>query len=270
MMLNKPYIGIPIEELQKDASPIAEFSGLSAGARRAIIKQIQREIDQNEWAIRRSPSAVIHSGTDGELQMQFEAQSIFNALKNALENDSNIKGENIRVSEEQIRQVCDAVLPNIITDAPSEPRVETILLQNNEKSTSLKIGNIKFNIRGLLSLVADWVLIDEVPKENFPVIIALAFKSLSAIYDSVKLELDIVHSVILEELYYIPKVNGGVIESDLIDNVINNAEVKKKNLSRDEVNGKITELATFGCINIMGNMTGKEATISLAESIIIM
>lgn len=253
MAQNVPYRGIKkseLKKLMKQSTSVTSFAGQEYEAMHgSIIKEIQTQKDRNARVAQKSQHMMINSGIEEPYRLQPEIQFFINGLHDI-------------VKEDQFDNLCELAISNITIETQPEPKAEKILVRG-EKARSKKLYNIRFNIKGMISLLFDWLLLGQIDEASTLQLIVMLIKSVGELYDLCLVEFDSIHALILQEWYRLPKENGGVEENKLIEMILTKYQGQIENLNENSIAHAIDELVKFHCADI------DDGILTLTESIVI-
>lgn len=208
----------------------------------------------------------INSGYNDSLQLQAEVQDIADRLtmvaKKSQFASSLSQAHDYSYVDRQIENLHELVIPNIIIEEQAEPKAERILVKG-EKAQSWKPYNIRFNLTGLMCLIAEWILLGDLSAEDGIVLFVMLMRSIIELYDSCLIEFDYIHSIILREWHLSPKENGAVNEDNLIDTILKKYSEKIPDMDEDQIIKAVDQLEQFHCVEVV------EGKIIVMESIVI-
>ena len=261
MPKNTPYIGMgktELEELLKRSKIVPSFAGTNyVKMHKSIVSELQEQKDRNAKAAQRNLHIVINSGGSDCPRLHPDLQSIIDDIVSEASKDSNYHEYGVNLDD--IRELAIA---NISIDGQHEQRAAKIVLQDGD-SFSRKLPNIRFHLRGVISLIAEWLLIGDICDTEATVLLVMLLISIGRLYKLSLVNLDLIHAIILRELYQAPKFHGAVDDTSLVDTILRKHQDDVPGLNAKMVNDAISELLNWNCIDIQN---GK---IFLIETLII-
>lgn len=257
-----PYNGIGKAELEKllsQSETIPSFGGQNyIDMHKAVIQEIQIQKDRNLKAAQRSLHMIINSTSMDSLQLQPEIQELIGTLQKLVQEQGEIcDGIQCDTSE-----ICELVISCIALETQSEPKAEKILIRG-ERAQSRKLYNIRFNLKGLISLLDDWLLLGQTDSQNAEMKIVILVRSLAKLYDLALIDFNQIQAIILMEWYRQPKEKGGVDEEQFVQLLSEKYQDQIPGLTCEKIREMIDELVKFHCAEIC------EGRLSVTESIII-
>lgn len=270
MNKNIPHKGMTQAELKKllkQSKNATSFAGPQYVAmHKSVIQEIQAQKDRNAKAAQKSLYMAINSGYEDSLRLQTEVQDLADKLAMVAKESnfisSSSQAHDCSHVDRQIENLHELAIPNIIIETQAEPRAENILVRG-EKAQSRKLYNIRFNLKGLMSLLSDWILLGEINPEDGLVLLVMLIRSLSKLYDLSLIEFDYIHSIILREWYLSPKENGAVNEDKLINVILKKYKEKIPNLNKVKIIEAVNQLEHFHCAEVV------DGKIIVTESLVI-
>lgn len=272
MARNTPYKGMKKTELNKllkQSKSVTSFAGPEYVAmHKSVIQEIQTQKDRNAKAAQRSLHMMINSGYSykDSLQLQSDVRDFINGLQEIARDNNSILQLNSTqagpLEESQINNLCELAISSITIENQAEPKAEKILVRG-EKAQSRKLYNIRFNWKGLVSLLFDWVLLGQVSSEQALELIVMLIRSIGKLYDLSLIKFDYIHAVILQEWYRTPKENGAVEEDKLVEILLTKYKDKIPDLSQEKIRGAIEQMVDFHCADI------EDGKVIITESLVI-
>lgn len=269
-MANIPYKGLKRSELKKmmkTAKTVRSFAGPGYVAmHKAVIREIQIQKDQNAKATQKSMHMEINSGYEDPLKLRTEVQAVIDGFRNiAKEMEiplSSGSKDIIKADATDLRDLCELAVSNIEIENQAEPKAEKILIRGSE-AISRKLYNIRFNLKGIVSLLFDWVLLGELDVKKVPALIVTFVRSVGKLYDLALIRFDFIHAAILEEWYFTPKEDGRVKVTEIVETVVTKYSNKIPGLDSKKVLGAISDLTEFQCA------TEEDGMLTITESIVV-
>lgn len=257
-----PYKGLSKEELDQvfnSAEKVVSFAGTGYLAmHKSAIQEIQSQKDRNDKAAQKGMHMTINSSLDKPLHLQPDTEELVNRLMQTVRENEDADP----VGDDQIRDMCELATFCISTEAQAEPKAECILVRG-ENARSRKLYNIRFNLKGAISLLFDWLLLGKIAESTSLQLMVMLVDSIAKLYDLALVEFGPLHAAVLQELYRIPKENGTVEEDAVVRRVLEQYGAAHPDWNDETVREAITELDKFHCIELInGNLT-------IIESIVI-
>ena len=257
-----PYEGIgtaDLKDLLDHSNKLSSFGNQRyVDMHKAVIQEIQTQKDRNLKAAQRSLHMTIHSGYTDSIQLQPEIQELINSLQ-------KLAQENLEICANgpyDISEICELAISCLELETQSEPKAEKILIRG-EKAQSRKLYNIRFNLKGLISLLDDWLLLGQTDIESAQTLIVILIRSLAKLYDLALIDFDQIQAIILMEWYRKPKENGRIDEEDFIKCLLKDYHDRIPKLTVEKIRKKVDQLVKFHCAEIY------EGKLAITETIVI-
>lgn len=261
MSRNIPYRGMKnseVKKLLKSSKKISSFVGPAYVAmHKSVVSEIQAQKDRNAKAAQRSLHLTINSCYTDPAQLQPEIQEIVDGIRDIVHSS-----ETDAVEGNQLDTLSELAISSITIENLAEPKAEKILVRG-DKAQSRKLYNIRFNMRGLISLLFDWLLLGQVQEEDTLKLIVMLISSIGKLYDLSLKDWEEIHAIILQEWYRLPKTNGTVLEDDLVKNILQKYSGKISDLTEERIRTAIDELVEYHCAELKGG------NFSITESLVI-
>ena len=259
----KPYRGMKnseVKRLLKSSKKVSSFVGPAYVAmHKSVVSEIQAQKDRNAKAAQRSMHLTINSCYNDSPRLQPEIQDIVDGIRDILhESRSDVIG----VEDYQINTLSELAISSITIENLAEPKAEKILIRG-EKAQSRKLYNIRFNMKGLVSMLFDWLLLGQVTEDETLKLIVMLIRSIGELYDLSLKHLEKIHAIILQEWYRLPKSNGAVNEDDLIKDILCKYGDNSSNLTEREIRVAVDQLVEYHCAEL------SEGNLTITESIVI-
>ena len=248
----KPYRGMKnseVKRLLKSSKKVSSFVGPAYVAmHKSVVSEIQAQKDRNA-----------NSCYNDSPRLQPEIQDIVDGIRDILhESRSDVIG----VEDYQINTLSELAISSITIENLAEPKAEKILIRG-EKAQSRKLYNIRFNMKGLVSMLFDWLLLGQVTEDETLKLIVMLIRSIGELYDLSLKHLEKIHAIILQEWYRLPKSNGAVNEDDLIKDILCKYGDNSSNLTEREIRVAVDQLVEYHCAEL------SEGNLTITESIVI-
>lgn len=245
-----------VKKLLRSSEKVSSFVGPEyVSAHKSIISEIQAQKDRNAKAAQRSLHLTINSSCNDAPQLQPEIQGIIDEIRNILHKSGSDAGG---VDKRQIDTLSELAISSIAIENLAEPKAEKILIRG-EEAHSRKLYNIRFNIKGLISLLFDWLLLGQVTEDETWILIVMLMTTIGKLYDLSLKHLEKIHAIILQEWYRLPKSDGAVKESDLIQNILR----KYSDITEEEIRCAVDQLVEYHCAELY------EGSLIVTESLVI-
>ena len=132
-----------------------------------------------------------------------------------------------------------------------------------EHARSQKLYNVRFNIKNVISLLFDWILLGDITESTSLQLLVMLILSIGKLYDLTIKEFNELHAVILQEVYRAPKIDGMVEEDFVIQRIQSQYEAEHPDWDVPTISAAVTELDKFCCLDICN---GK---LALTENLVI-
>lgn len=247
-----------VKKLLKSSKKVSSFVGPEYVAmHKSVISEIQAQKDRNAKAAQRSLHLTISSGYTDSPRLRPEIQDVVNGIRDVLH-----RSETDCIEESQIDTLSELAISSINIENLSEPKAEKIVLRGT-KAQSRKLYNIRFNVKELLSLLSDWLLLGEVSEEETLNLIRLLLRTIGTLYDLSLKQFEEIHAIILQEWYRLPKLDGAVNEETLVSNILRKYSSYISGLTEETIRNAIDELVEYHCAEL------NEGNLSITESLVI-
>lgn len=267
-----PYKGLKKSQLikmMKNAKKVSSFAGDSyVSMHKAVIREIQMQKDQNAKAGQRSMYMEVNSGYEDPLKLRGEIQTVIDDI-------SRVAGDIVHETQPSFSQIrtfdgnlidlqdlYELAVSNIEIAEQIEPKAEKILVRG-EKAQSRKLYNIRFNMKGMMSLLLDWVILGQFSMDKIPEMIVVLIRSIGKLYDLAMAEFGYVQAIVIQEWYQSPKEDGGVEEDQLIETILQKYRKKIPDLSKESIIKAVDELVKCHCGTV------ENGKLFITESIVI-
>lgn len=263
MAHNTPYRGIKkaeLEQILKGSKAVSSFAGsYYVKMHKSVIQEIQAQKDHNEKAIQSGMHMTINSGLDNPLHLRSDIEKLVDELSQIVQADMDIQ---YPVTEDLIFDLRELAAFCITTEPQAEQKAERILIRG-ENASSRKLYNIRFNIKGAISLLFDWILLGNITESASLQLAVMLVRSVAKLYDLTLKKFDAIHAAVLQEIYSAPKVNGMAGEDEVIEHVLTRYGKKHSDWDSATIRNAITELNNFRCIELA------DSKIAITEAVVI-
>lgn len=260
MASNIPYKGVSkagLKRLTKKSKSVTSFAGAEyVSMHKATIQELHTQKERNAKAAQKSLHMVINSGVEDSLDLQPEIQRFVDGLRKTIQDNKELFNTSLSIDpidDALLDNLCELAVSNIAIENQIEPKAEKILVRG-EKAKSRKLYNIRFNIKGMISLLFDWLLLGDITEVSLVQVAVMMVRSIGTLYDLALIDFDYIHALILQEGYRAPKRNGGIEEDKLIDIILTKYGNKYPDLSKTKLSGATNELQKFHCLDIEDGM----------------
>ncbi|MBM6723826.1 hypothetical protein [Pseudoflavonifractor phocaeensis] len=249
-----------VKKLLKSSKKVSSFVGPAYVAmHKSVVSEIQAQKDRNAKAAQRSLHFTINACYNDSPRLQPEIQDIVDRIRNIL-HESGLDATG--VEESQIDTLSELAISSITIEDLAEPKAEKILVRG-EEAQSRKLYNIRFNMKGFVSLLFDWLLLGQVTEDETLILIVMFVQSIGKLYDLSLKHLEKIHAIILQEWYRLPKSNGTVNEDDLIKDILRKYSDSSSNLTEEKIRHAVDQLVEYHCAEL------NEGHLSITESLVI-
>lgn len=261
---NAPYTGMKktdLKKLLKQSEVVSSFGGNSYfEMHQSTIKEIQEQKDRNAKAAQKSMHMVIHSGYTPSMELQSDVQTLIDEICTTAKNSVSTTPEN-PVDDTLIHNLGELAVSCVTTESFTEPKAEKILVRGVSAQTR-KLYNIRFNFKGMISLLFDWVLLGDISECMMLQLVVMMCRTLAHLYDLSLIQFDRIHALILIEWYRMPKKNGAVAEEDLMQRLLDKYQSEIPTLDAATIRQAVDEMVTFHCADLEnGNLIVTESLV---------